>query len=155
MKEMLLRHLRHLNLCLFCALFIAIPGCNCFRTRVEPKAPAIVRGWKTVERAGVTSIGEFLLKKGESTNNGAVAVTIDDIIPPDACADPNSWNGSPKVVFKFTRLSDNTLLCTTTMLDGGNGLLGNDCGDKLDGVSAMTTYEVNSREKWVHFELLK
>lgn len=127
-------------------------GCYCHPSKPQPNHPGQVRGWESYQTSSITILGEFVLKKGESTNNGKIGIMIVDITPPKACANPNEWLGSPKVTYRFYNISDNHTFCETTTLDGGGGM-GSECADRVPGVTAVYTYAINTKDNWVHFDI--
>src|SRR2546425_11538119 len=86
----------------------------CPPQRTQPTRPNGVLGWKDFELNKVHFLGEFVLNKGESSDNRRIGVILADIIPPNPCGHPGTYHGSPKAVLKFFRPSDHRLLCEFT-----------------------------------------
>jgi hypothetical protein len=128
-------------------------GC-CFRREsnsYEPPYPQSVVGWKYHEENGVGIVGEFVLKKGESTNNGEVQIKIVDLISPDTCADQGTTQSKKRAKIQFVRMADNKVMCEETFPTGG----GNLCGKSLDEfwISSIGIRDINIRDQWVHILL--
>jgi hypothetical protein len=120
----------------------------------EPTPPIAVRGWQDFEESGVHYVGEFLLNKGQSTENGQIGVSLVDVIPAKPCAD-EGYLSYPKAVIRFYRVPDQEVLCEATFLSGGGGTLLNSpsyCGNKLD-LTGFFLMSVNTKEGWAYFAL--
>ncbi len=141
----------------FLTLFMALSISCCSSQQLpQPVRPEKVRGWGDVQGNGFTSIGMFVLNKGESTDNGELGIKIIDIISPQPCAEGGSYAGMPKVILGFYRPSDRRLLCEATFTPGGT-LLGNGppyCSSEV-GLSAISVNAINTEEGWVWFDLRK
>lgn len=133
---------------------VALSGC-CTNTYVkQPIYPSDVPGWRDIRFSnGVHSIGILVLAKNESSDNGQVGLTIVDVIPPDRCAEPGSWQGEPRVVLKLFNPSKPTDACQTTMGTGGHSVLSSACGSTV-GLAAINIIGINSNDRWVHLELI-
>lgn len=129
-------------------------GC-CRRPQLpEPTPPTVVRGWQDFEESGVHYVGEFILKKGQSTDNGQIGVSLVDVIPAKPCADEGYFS-YPKAVIRFYRVSDQEVLCEATFLAGGGGTLLNSpsyCGTNID-LTGLSLMSVNTTDGWAHFAL--
>lgn len=132
----------------------ALSGC-CNNTYVEqPIYPSDVPGWREIRFSnGVHSIGVLVLRKSESSNNGQVGITIVDVIPPNRCAEPGSWQGEPRVILKLFNPSNPSDACQTTMGSGGHSVLSSACGSAF-GLGVINIIGINSNDRWVHLELI-
>ena len=120
----------------------------------EPTPPTAVRGWQDFEESGVHYVGEFILKKGQSTDNGQIGVTLVDVIPAKPCAD-EGYFAYPKAVIRFYRVSDQEVLCEATFLSGGGGTLLNSpsyCNSTID-LTGLFLISVNTKDGWAYFAL--
>jgi hypothetical protein len=142
----------------FFLILLAFPaswtGC-CNNTHVQqPIYPSDIPGWRDIRFSnGVHSIGVFVLAKNESSDNGQVGITIIDVILPDRCAEPGSWQGEPRVVLKLFNPSKPSDACQTTMGTGGHSVLASACGSTV-GLAAINIIGINSNDRWVHLELI-
>lgn len=132
-------------------------GCCAAPQRVEQTRPDKVRGWQEIRDGTVVSIGMFVLKKGESSDNGELGVKVIDIIAPKPCAD--GYAGMSKVVLSFYRPSDKKVLCDEAIFTEGGTSMGTGppyphCTPEV-GLSAISVNAINSKEDWVWFDLRK
>lgn len=137
---------------LVCLLPLAFFGACCTpNQRTEPQYPDHVTGWiDTVDdAAGVRRLGSFVLRKGESVNNGNVKVELVNIIPPDACeSDAGVPRYYPRAVIQFVRVKDSAVLLKDRYVErSGNAI------DVLD-IGALSIYRINVKDGWVHFGLI-
>lgn len=117
----------------------------------EPRRPEGTLGWKDDFSGGAHSIGILVLSKGESSDNGTIGVTVVDLLAPDPCAEPGTYNGSPKALLHFFRPSDQKILCDVTLVgDNKNSFL--HCDSSI-GISTIAVNAINVKEKWVFFDL--
>jgi hypothetical protein len=132
-------------------------GSCCFNEhRVEPVYPQSVSGWKEREEQGVRIRGDFVLKKGISTDNGKIQVKIIDIIPPDPCAEAGAFQRQARARIQFVRLSDSKVLLDDLFAEKGSMTLTTAGGADLYeefGIYVIYIYDINLKEGWVHFEL--
>jgi hypothetical protein len=129
----------------------------CSQQRVQPTRPEKVRGWNESKNGDVVSVGAFVLKKGESTDNGELGVRVEEIIAPTPCAE--GYAGTPRVVLKFYRPSDNKVFCDHAEFGEGGTSIGNGppyphCTPEV-GLSAISVNSINTQENWVSFDLRK
>jgi hypothetical protein len=122
---------------------------------IQPKMPQSVRGWHDRIDKGVRSVAELALKEGETSGNGRVEVRVEQIIPADLRAEPNSYSGSPRVVLTFHKSTDKALLCRVNFSVAGGGLDQPGCDTKSMGFEAITVHAINTKEKWVWFSLFE
>src|ERR1700752_5223329 len=135
-----------IGLCLLLIAFL-YAGCCSPQARVQPARPAKVAGWKDVNFSGVHSIGEFVLSKGESTDNGEIGVKVVDIIPPKPCSE--GYAAMPKVVLSFYRASDGKVLCDEAIFTEGGTSMGTGppyphCKPDV-GLSAISVNAINTK----------
>lgn len=136
-----------------------IGGC-CFNggARKEPSYPSVRLGWNEREERGVRLLGSFVLKTGETLENGAVQIKVIELAPSDPCVEPNSLAGADRVRLGFFRKTDQKVLCEPTFRAGeSRTLLGAECGDvpKESDVAGVSIKEINITDGWVYFELAK
>jgi hypothetical protein len=141
---------------LLCMLTIVVPvqfsGCCSSQPemRTGPR-PNSVRGWQESQEGAIKVKGQFVLNKGESTDNGRFGIKILDIYPgkchlfdiPDF----------PTTKLQFFRVSDHAVICEWTFKPGSGRLdLPHICKENLDW-TAISINEINYKENWVFFEL--
>lgn len=132
-----------------------LSGC-CSDKRVEPSYPNITLGWQEQYEKGVHVMGNFVLKKGESTSNGKVAIQLMDIVPPKSCASSDSYASMAKVKLRFINTLNQQVLCEAEVLQGST-VFGAPtfCGAGLreTGLSAVYIHAINIKDAWVYFTL--
>jgi hypothetical protein len=115
-----------------------------------------VSGWKEHKEQGVRIRGDFVLKKGNSTDNGKIQVKVIDLIPPDPCAEAGAFQSQARAKIQFVRLSDNKVLLEDLFAERGSMTLspanGTDLYEEF-GVSVIFIYDINLKDGWVYFEL--
>lgn len=80
-----------LRLIALIVLSMWVQGCCIKKAHDEPAYPGKVRGWITgSNEEGLR--GEFVLREGETTNNGKVQVKVVEIKPGDECAEPDTFS---------------------------------------------------------------
>ena len=96
-------------------------------------------------------VGEFVLRKGESTNNGQILIKIVDLLPADTCADKGDALAKRRAKIQFIRSADNAIVCEQVFPIGG----GNLCGNALEEfwISGIGIRDISIRNQWVHFIL--
>jgi hypothetical protein len=135
---------------------VSIVGCCKSQTRVEPSFPQKVYGWVERQDRGLRILGDFVLSKGESTDNGKIRVVVTDIIPNDPCAEPGTFQYQARAKMQFLSLVDGKVLCEDTFAEkGGASLVGEICGSSLSqyGMAAIYVISINVKDGWVFFEL--
>jgi hypothetical protein len=135
------------------ALFVQLmPGCCFFRRdSYEPPRPQSVMGWKYQEVRGVSIIGEFVLKKGESTSNGEIQIKLVEVLPAEQCADQGEARAKRRARIQFITSSDQKVVCDQIFPTGG----GNLCGSALDEfwISGIGIRDISVKDQWVYFIL--
>ncbi|HEX6045614.1 MAG TPA: hypothetical protein VFZ22_14070 [Pyrinomonadaceae bacterium] len=117
----------------------------------NPTPPKSVHGWNAFDTGAITIKGEFLLRKGESTDNGHIGIKVTDIFPVKYQL-LDSWE-MPKAKIQFFNVADKTPVCEAVFTRGGNGLNTDAlCGSRLDWTDIYIR-DVNYNEGWVFFDL--
>ena len=93
------------------------------RTACEPPYPKNVYGWKDYMEGTTKIRGSFLLKKGGSTANGSIKVTVIDILAPKCTGDAGDSSARARATLEFWRLPDQRVLCSQTLPENGEGNL--------------------------------
>ena len=127
-------------------------GC-CFRRASngnDPPFPQNLVGWKYREANDVGIVGEFVLKRGESTNNGELEIKVVDLIPADPCAENGTALAIDNVKLGFIRMSDKKVVCEDTY-----PAVSGACATALHEflISGIGIKGINIKDQWVHFEL--
>jgi hypothetical protein len=122
-----------------------------------PKRPNIKSSWKESHDYGFTSIGPFVLNKGESTDSGQLGVKVIDFIPAKCKSALSEYPDPPQVILQFYRPSNHQVLCEVTL----SGPVANTsidregmCGTKT-GISVVGINGLNAKDGWVSFDLRK
>jgi hypothetical protein len=73
-------------------------------------------GWNERHEKGVSSLGTFVLKKGQTTDNGKLQVKLVDVIPGDSCAEAGTTISRARATLQFVRLPEQKVLCEDSSL---------------------------------------
>jgi hypothetical protein len=100
------------------AILVPASGCIFCSTPVadNPSFPSYLKGWGVSGHNGKDNLAFLVLKKGEESNNGKIAVKVTDILPPQRCAEPNSFFGHVRVNLQIYNLSNPDQKCDLTEL---------------------------------------
>jgi hypothetical protein len=142
---------------------IVCSGCVCHPSLYKnvpadtPTRPSIKSSWTERNDYGFTSVGQFVLNRNESIDNGKLGIRVVDFVPLKCRSLFAEYPDPPKVVLEFYRPSDKQVLCTVT-LDGpiANSSIDREemCGNKT-GFSVVGINGLNAHEGWVSFDLRK
>lgn len=144
--------LRFAALSLLCSL---TSGC-CqlfFQEDKQPLRPNVNSSWRERTDFGVTSIGFFVMNKGEAIDNGQLGVKVIDIIPKE-CRCVSCEPTYPKARIAFYRPSDNKILCEGEFQGSASLEVMAGC-DPTMGARSISVNAINTKEKWVSFDLRK
>src|SRR5262249_39512043 len=94
------------------AVTLAVWLSACCPERKEPSPPTDAIGWKDFQDGTTKLRGRFLLKKGETTDNGKVEIKVLELIPPDCPSEVASFEHQARVRLQFRSLSDPNLACS-------------------------------------------
>lgn len=133
-------------------LFINL-GCCVSKNESQPPRPSKIRGWEESHAWNTISIGQFVLNKGESTDNGKIGVTVVDIIP-SKCKTLFSEPSEPRVKLRFYELPDKQILCEDDFAVGGGTNLRSStiCGSNFP-IASVSIHAINTKDNWVSFDL--
>ncbi len=122
--------------------------------RVQPKYPNEVRGWVDDPFDRGLYQGPFVLRRGESAENGKLGVRVVDIIAAECRARFAEFPDSAKVVLQFYNPLSNQALCEATLNENSNTAIDREgiCLGKI-GVSVVGVTDINTDEKWAVFDL--
>lgn len=140
----------------FVMLSSSMSSCCFNKHRNEPTYPQSVSGWKERKEQGVKIKGDFVLKKGNSTDNGMIKVKIMDLIPPDPCAEMGAFQRQARARIQFVRLPDNIVLLDELYAEKGSMTLPTiDEADFYEefGIYVIYIHDINLKDEWVYFEL--
>jgi len=158
--------MKHILSLLLAVLSLSMGSCCLIERRTEPAYPGSVSGWKERNEQGVRILGDFVLKKGETTDNGKVQVKMISLIPPDPCAETGTFQRQARARIQFVRLSDSKVLFDDIFAEKGTMTLSTIKDAKLYeetikdaklyeefGIYVIYIYDINLKDGWVHFEL--
>jgi len=131
-----------------------IHGC-CRTIESNPALPTQVRGWAESDKEyGIKSLGEFVLRKGESINNGRIAIELQDTIRAKTCRGTESTR--PGAIVRFYRVADGQVMLQIEMGPGNTRLINfnPDLPNKYD-LDTISISEINTVDQWVWFEVWK
>lgn len=143
-----------LSLLLLSGLFA---GCRQQPPRSEPPYPNKIWGWEYHKEQSLNIVGDFVLKAGNSTDNGEIQVKVIELTPGDETADAGVLSHQTRAKLQFIRLSDNNILCENIFPEKGSlSLSPPHCKHNLSGYGIASIYvsAINLKDGWVHFQLL-
>ena len=136
--------------------FCAAGCCLNASGHTEPAYPNDGLGWKDFgsNSGGAVIRGRFVVRKGETTDNGKIQIKVLELIPPDRCAEAGAFNAQARVRFQFVRLSDHRVLCADIFPEQG-GVNITPCGAMVAelGVGGIWVSAVSLKEEWAFFEV--
>lgn len=135
------------------AFLLTMSSSCCFMRQdsYEPPYPQHLKGWKYHEEDGVGIVGEFVLRKRESTNNDRILIKVVDLLPADTCADQGDELAKRRAKIQFIRSSDNVIVCEQVFPIGGGNLCGNALQEfRINGIGIR---DISIKNQWVHFIL--
>lgn len=146
--------LRKLLIFVLMLLSLKASGC-CGRVDSDPPRPNRVRGWnETRIEYGITSIGEFVLKKGESVDNGRFGIKLVETIPDQKCVIIEGPSHLPKATVQFYRVSDKQVLLEIDLPKANTSFMSFHPSIVEDyGINTISIREINTKDGWIWFEL--
>ncbi|HXI91856.1 MAG TPA: hypothetical protein VNO24_17720 [Blastocatellia bacterium] len=141
--------------------FVLTAGCAlgcCFNGSAHTEAayPNVELGWKDFgsNSGGAVIRGRFVVRKGETTDNGKIQIKVLELISPDRCAEAGAINAQARVRFQFVRSSDHKVLCEDIFPEHG-GVNIEPCGAMVAelGVGGIWVSAVSLKEEWAFFEV--
>ena len=130
------------------------PGC-CHLLSEEhkqPDRPDVTSSWGVRTDFGVTSIGFFVMNKGESSANGQLGVKVIDILPKE-CECMSCEPTNPRVRIAFYQPSDSRVLCEGLFFEGSAPLdMTAKCNPSM-GATTIYVNAINTKQNWVSFDL--
>ena len=124
-------------------------GC-CVTEHSQPELPSQVRGWQQVRiENGILSIGELVIRKGESVANDKFAVELVDVMPTKKCSGPGAEPPRPvQAKLKFYRLSDRKVLGEITAPSGaGIRLVNYEISEPVYGVTTVFVKQIKHERR--------
>src|SRR6185369_6155213 len=86
------------------ALALSLEACCRPIQRNEPPYPKVIAGWKEYQDQGVKMLGNFVLRKDESIDNGKVQIRLLEVVPGNPCADAGEFQYQARAKLQFIRL---------------------------------------------------
>jgi hypothetical protein len=126
--------------------------CSGMRQLNEPERPSKVRGWEEYRIGTVTYVGDFVLNKGESTDNGKTGIRLVDTYAGTCGLFPFKEREYPKAKLQFYRISDQAILCESIFDRGTMRLTPPICRADLEW-SVISINDINSKDNWIVFDL--
>jgi len=133
-------------------LVLAVWLSSCCPQRKEPPLPKDAIGWKDYQEGTTKLRGRFLLKKGETTDNGKVEIKVWELIPPDCPSEMGSFERQARVRLQFRSLSNPEIVCSDVFPEHGGGSLCDSIADEYD-IFGVGVGAINLKEEWVFFIL--
>jgi hypothetical protein len=136
-------------------LIIVLPGLSgcCSSVDSNPSRPNQVRGWQEFGSGSTKSTGEFVLKKGESTENHIIGVQLVETVKGRSCSGTESTG--PSALVRFYRVSDQQTLLEIQLTAGNTRLINfNRPLVEEYGVDTIFMRGINTQDNWIWFELM-
>jgi len=134
-------------------LLISLLASGCCRTlESDPAPPNSVRGWHEFDAQGIHGVGEFVLKKGQSIENGKIGVELIKTIAPVKCYERFAEQDLfPKAVVRFYAIPGNETLLEVEVRKSTSNSLQPPVADH--GINAIFARDINTKDGWLWFEL--
>jgi hypothetical protein len=155
-RAMSIKHLEVIITSLF-LLSDLLVGCSQQLQRSEPPYPNKVWGWEYHKEQSLDIVGDFVLKPGDSTDNGKIQVKVLELIPGDKTTDAGTLSYQTRAKLQFIRLLDNRILCENIFPEKGSITLSvPHCKHNLSEYGILSVYisAINLKDGWVHFQLI-
>lgn len=135
--------------------FFASGCCQLFsKEDKQPDRPSVTSRWVEQTDFGVTSIGFFVMNKGEAIDNGRLGIRVIDVLPKQ-CECMSCEPTYPRVRIAFYQPSDNKVLCEGLFFAGSASLdMTAHCAPSI-GATVIYVNAINTKENWVSFDLRK
>ncbi len=144
--------LKKLSIFVIILLLITASGC-CRRVDTNPSRPNQVRGWQEFQEENIKGVGEFVLNRGDSVNNGRVGVKLINTIQARACRGTES--AGPSATVQFYRVSDKKIIWESDLPKGNTSFISFNPSLVEYGLGTISIHEINTKEGWIWFELWK
>jgi len=120
--------------------------CTKGKDRIEPSYPKVVAGWEVRKELHYFVLGEFVLKKGETTDNGKLQIKLIDLIEGECIDAP--FSQQRRFVVQFSKLPSGEIICEDEYIETGSANRKGDCKEKLDefGIRDVRGKEVNIKD---------
>lgn len=137
------------------ALALCLAACCRPIQRDEPSFPKVIAGWKEYQDQGVKMLGNFVLRKGESIDNGKVQIRLLEVVPGNPCADAGEFQYQARAKIQFISLPDHSDLCADLYAEHSSSSFSGACESKLGGrgVSYVRVIAINLKDGWVFLGL--
>jgi hypothetical protein len=141
---------------LLVCLFTSSNCCRRTDNLNNPRLPASTSGWRKIQLSETTTIyGDFVLRKGDSVNNGEYGVEALTLYPA-TCTFFRDRPGEdlPSAELRFFKTDDNSTICRSTFKRGSARLDDSICEGWNDMIwSVVEINDVNTKSGWVKFNL--
>lgn len=124
-------------------------GC-CGAQHTEPAYPKDALGWRDYEEGTTKFRGSFVLKKGESTDNGKIKIKVIDLLAPKCTGDAGDFSARARVKLLFCKQTDEAVLYSDIFPESGGG---NVYVPDEFGIFGVGVRGINLKEGWVFFVL--
>lgn len=143
--------IKFLRLVLLLFAMFLFSGC-CDKKITEPERPTNARGWKEYPIGSITIKGDFILQKGETTDNGKVGIRLVELYPAE-CQIARITQ-LPYAKIQFYKVYDNSIICEGVFHLGSDSLDSSDvCSNKLEW-NTIYMRSINFKEEWAAFHLM-
>lgn len=131
-----------------------LSGC-CKKVLRAPPLPPSVRGWQQFKtNDGFHAIGEFVMKKGESVENGKFGLTLIKTVPPINCTFRENDDNIVRAVLRIYDVQSKRTLVDVELADGStNRLINYKFPIEKYGLDTIFTQEINTKDEWIWIEL--
>jgi hypothetical protein len=135
-------------------LLLIMCGCCHPYDNNQPKRPSSVQGWKSSVDGTILTLGSFVLKKGEYTENNKIGVKFIDLKPRIICSGLFSEPRPGEINLRFYRPDDQRVLCDATIFTlGTSGSDNLNCPWSEDLPTTVYVRAINTEDGWVWLDL--
>jgi hypothetical protein len=143
---------RLLTAALLWGLTVSSGSCTrIYRQENLPNRPKSVKGWKVEAFDGVTSMAQLLLDEGQSSEDEKIGVAVVSISPYETRGGLFDHPTGPTAVLRFYRVSDHMVIQQRAESTGGSTFSESALSEY--GINAIYVDAINTKERWVWFEL--
>ena len=131
-------------------LIVCAQVCVASCARSEPPLPTDAIGWSNYKEGTTKFRGRFLLRTGESTDDGTIRVKVVELMPPRVTGDAGDFEASARVRIAFSRVLDGQYLSSDVYPENGGGGAPLPSEFRVFGVGVRA---INLTDGWVYFTL--
>lgn len=131
-------------------IMVCAQVCAASCARSEPPLPADAIGWSNYKEGTTKCRGKFVLRTGESTDDGTIRVKVVELLPPKITGDSGDFEARARVKIAFSKVFDGQILSLDVYPEHGGGNAHLPSEFRIFGVGVRA---INLKDGWVYFEL--